>query len=244
MKAQLTEKYFSNTLNEDEAKLFEELIKNDPEFRDEVEFQENLKQVCKAEDDLQFKKLMASFEEELEPEKKRLTIYRKLYYKIAVAAVLIFALGWLATTISMKRMSNTELYAAYFEPSKNVSFPITRSSSEEDKLTEAFIAYEDRNYATALTLFDQYYTETKDRTVLYYKANVLLATDQPAEALEVLEIVETSSSNLASRAHWYKALAYLKTNRQTEAVKELEILLKNKEDFKKKEAEKLLKELN
>lgn len=244
MKEQLIEKYFSHKQNEEEAKLFLELKNNDPEFREEVEFQESVRQVCKIEDDLKFKKMIASFEEELQQEQKSLKMNRNLYYKIAVAAVLIVSFGYLATTVFFKTPSNTELFASYFETSKNVSYPITRSSAEEEKLAEAFIAYEDKNYSKALTLFENYFTATKDTTILYYKANVLLATDKPAEALEVLVNVENSSSNLASRTHWYKALAYLKTNQQSEAVKELEILLKNKEAFKKEEAEKLLKKLN
>jgi len=244
MKEQLIEKYLSNKLNKEEIKLFLELKNNDSAFREEVEFQESVQQVCKIEDDLKFKKMIASFEEELQQEKNRLKSNRNLYYKIAAAAVLIISFGYLATTVLFKTPSNTDLFASYFEPSKNVSYPIIRSSAEEEKLAEAFIAYENEKYVTALPLFENYFTTTKDTTILYYKANVLLATNKPAEALDLLTLVEKSSSNLASRTHWYKALAYLETNKPIEAVNELKILLKNKEEFKKEEAKKLLKILN
>lgn len=243
MKEQLIAKYFSNTLNEDEIKLFLELKNNDPEFREELEFQENLILVCKIEDDLKFKKMIASFEEALKQEKKSFQINRYLYYKIAVAVVLFISFGYLANILFLNKPNNMELFAEYFEPSKNVSHPITRSSSEQEKLFEVFIAYENKNYTTALVLFENYFIATKDTTILYYQANVLLAINKPDEALEVLVNVENSSSNLAPRTHWYKALAYLKTNRQTEAVNELEILLNNKDEFKKEEAKKLLKKL-
>jgi len=244
MKEQLIEKYLSNKLNKEEIKLFLELKNNDSAFREEVEFQESVQQVCKIEDDLKFKKMIASFEEELQQEKNRLNSNRNLYYKIAAAAVLIISFGYLATTVFLKTTSNTELFASYFEPSKNVSYPITRSSKEQNQLTEAFMAYDSKNYDEASLLFENYFKETKDTTILYYKANVLLASNKPNQAIELFKSVENSSSKLAPRTHWYKALAYLKTNRQKEAIQELEILIKNQDDFKKEEAKKLLKKLN
>ena len=56
MKDTLIEKYLFNKLNEEETTLFLELKANDAEFREELEYQENLKQVIKIEDDLQFNK--------------------------------------------------------------------------------------------------------------------------------------------------------------------------------------------
>ena len=244
MKDKLIEKYLFNTLNDEETKLFLELKNNDAEFREALEYQENLKQVCKIEDDLQFKKMIASFEEAIKKENNRNPLNHSFYYKMAVAAVLVISLGFFITTFFFKKEEPKALFATYFEVSKNVSYPIIRSSPEENQLTTAFIAYENKDFTQALTLFEAYFEETKDTTILYYQANVLLASDKPEQAIALLNIVEHSSSNLSSRTHWYKALAYLKSNKQAEAILELEIAVKNQEEFKKVEAQNLLKQLN
>ena len=244
MRDKLIEKYLFDKLSEDETTLFLELKANDAEFREALELQENLKQVIKIEDDLQFKKMISSFEEEQKQDHKIIPLNRSFFYKMAVAAVLVISLGIFATVFFFKKEEPQQLFASYFELSKNVSYPIVRSSSNENILTTAFIAYDNKEYTKAISLFEEHFLETKDTTIFYYQANVLLATKKPTEAIELLTMVEHSSSELASRTHWYKALAYLQMNQNTEAIQELERLLKNEEEFKKVETQKLLKKLN
>lgn len=244
MNTLLIEKYFFGKLTEEEATLFLNLKNNNVQFREKLEYLESLKLVCKIEDDLQFKNMIASFEKDLKQQTKTIPLRRSVFYKIAIAAVFLISLGIITTLFVFNKTEPKDLFATYFEVSKNVSYPTVRSFHTQNSITDAFVAYENKEYAKAFSLFDTYFMATKDTTVFYYQANVLIATQKPTEAINLLTHLENSSSTLASRSHWYKAMAYLQSNQVQEAKRELEILIENQEEFKNGEAKKLLEKLN
>ena len=243
MKYNLIQRYLFDQLSEEEMKLFLALRESDSLFREEVEYQENLKEVCKIEDDLKFKVLISSFEDELKSKTKNTYLKRTLWLKMTAAAVVVVSLGYFTLMFLSPKQSPEELFAAHFELSKNVSYPITRTSSKQEVLTDAFVAYENQNYKKALTLFETYFEQSKDTTILFYEANVLMASKENIKAIDLLTTVQNSSSTISPRVHWYKALSYLRLNRKKEALFELEFSLKNSDDFKKAETLKLLKSL-
>ena len=140
-------------------------------------------------------------------------------------------------------IDEAELFAHYFEPSKNVSAPIVRSDSEENDINEAFINYSQHHFENANLLFEKAYKTNQKPELLFYQGNALLASGKNQEAINIFKQHLTFSDTLSNRTHWYLALAYLKTKDLKQAKQHLELLLNSGEVFKKEEASSLLKKL-
>lgn len=237
----IIEKFFSNSLTEDELLEFKNQYNSNPEFKKEVKFLESLKVVSGHEDDKAFKATLKGFE--VEASKKHRTLFsKKLYPIITVAAILTIGLF-----ISIYWFSNTsekDLFATYFEPSKNVSVPIVRDENSQNITTEAFILYAEKDYNKASVLFEKAYLAQNQSELLFYQGNALLALGHTTQAIEKFREHIKLQDTLSNRSHWYLALAYLKNDDLENAKKELNTFINTNENFKIKEAKSLLKKLN
>nr|HMQ45346.1 hypothetical protein [Mariniflexile sp.] len=109
----LIEKYIQNKLSPEEALLVDDLLQNDPNFKRELTFHTNLKQVIKKEDDANFRYLISK----LEREAKHKNTLPKRRYATWLAAASIALLVGLSYFFSMNQKASTsELFASYFEP--------------------------------------------------------------------------------------------------------------------------------
>lgn len=237
----LMDKYFSNKLSESELLEFNNLYDTDSEFKQEVDFLNHVKSISEKEDDLEFKKQLASFEAEYNEEHKNLSP-RRLRPLIAVAAVLIIALS--IQFVFNNSINGDKLFMDYFEASKNVSAPIVRAEGDESILNKAFVAYNETNYQQAVPLFNEAFKKTQNSELLFYEGNALLALGKTEEAIEIFKEHLTHSDPLTKRSHWYLALAYLKSENLENSKQELNNLINSGESFKKPEANSLLKKLN
>ena len=232
--------YFSNKLSEDELLEFKNLYENNPEFKLEVDFLENVKSVSEKEDDAEFRKQLASFETEFIKAEKS-PVSKWLRPLISVAAVLLIALS--LQIFYNKPLNEDKLFLNYFEPSKNVSAPIVRAEKDKTTTNQAFLAYSENNYKQAIPLFEKAFKDTKNSELLFYEGNALLATDHTEKAIEKFKEHLNYSDILTKRSHWYLALAYLKSKNHEKAKLELKNLINSGENFKKDEARSLLKKL-
>nr|WP_321227133.1 tetratricopeptide repeat protein [uncultured Psychroserpens sp.] len=237
---ELIENYFSKNISKQELLEFNHLYDTNPEFKEEVDFLKAIKSVSEAEDDLEFKKQLTSYESEyIQQEKKKIAKWLKPL--TAVAALLIIALS--INFLINSSINEDKLFATYFEPSKNVSSPIVRSETDETSVKNAFIAYSEMNYIQAISLFDKAFDNTKNQELLFYEGNSLLALGKTEEAIETFKEHLTYDDALSNRTHWYLALAYLKMKQLDKAKVELKALMTSEETFKKTEAISLLEKL-
>ena len=236
----LIENYFSNNLEENEKKEFEMEYQTNPEFKDEVDFLNNIKKVTEKEDTNQFRNKLNSFEKEYN-EKNKNNLSKWIKPLIKIAAVFIIAI----TLLFLFQTKETEetLFIANFEPSKNVSVPIVRATEDENVEKNAFIAYGENDYEKALPLFEEAYALSKKSELLFYQGNALLAKGKTIEAIDTFKQHILTSDSLTKRTHWYLALAYLKNKETAQSKKELQLLLESDEPFKNKEAKSLLEKL-
>lgn len=237
----LIEKYFSKQLTPEEVLEFEKRYKTDDSFKEDVDFLKDLKSVSEAEDDLQFKKQLASYESE-NTKKKKSTVSKWLKPLIAVAAILVVILS--VNFLMNDSLNEDQLFLNYFEPSKNVSAPIVRSETDETMLNNAFIAYSEKNYSEAIALFETSYEDSKNSELLFYEGNAYLAIGDIENAIAKFEEHLNYSDVLTNRSHWYLALAYLKSKNLEKAKLELKALIDSGETFKKDDAKSLLKKLD
>ena len=236
----LLENYFSNQLDEKQVEAFEALYQSDIDFKQEVDFLNNLKAVAENEDTNQFKSLLTSFEVHNSTTNKN-NFPKWMKYAAAIAAIFIVAIS--VNLFFQNKLTEAQLFAANFEPSKNVSFPIVRASQNENLENTAFIAYSDSNYEKAIPLLKKLYMQTKNSEILFYEGNALLASGKTQEAIKKLKQHLTFSDSLTHRTHWYLALAYLKNENKTQAKIELNKLLDSGAPFKNSEAKLLLEKL-
>lgn len=233
---ELIEKYFSNRLTDKDLELFNELYENDSEFRTEVDFLKDVKRVSEKEDDANFKKKLMAFE--------GIKINKAKKWLIPITTAAAIALIALSVTIfKQTTLNEDELFATYFQPSKNVSAPIIRSQNTETEINNAYIAYSESNYLEAVSLFEKSFKEINKPELLYYEGNALLALGNYNEAIEKFKQHISFNDALSNRSHWYLALAYIKTKQLENARKELKTFITSKETYKKSEAVLLLKKL-
>ncbi|MBD1261578.1 hypothetical protein HZY62_13320 [Maribacter polysiphoniae] len=236
----LIEKYIQNRLSPEERVMVDELLHNDIDFQKELTLQANLKKAIRKEDDDRFRDLISELESKAKIEKP---ITRRSYVKwLAAASVLLFVGLTYFLTMDQK-VSTDDLFASYFEPYRNVVQPLQRGDGYQDEKTLAFLAYERGEYDTAISLFSNLYSTTKEPYYLFYKANALLKLKKANEAVPLLLEHLKTNDTLTEKTTWYLALAYLKMNDRPNARKTLEKVIADGK-YKSTEAKKLLEAVN
>jgi len=240
-KEQLIEKYLENKLSKKETITFNELIKNNADFKERVKFHTDLKKAVKKADQDNFRNLIEGIEKEAQTKN---IASRRPYIKWIAAASIIVLLGLTYFFNTNQKVSTNDLFVSNFEPYRNVVHPITRSGNKKpDDETLAFIAYQKGDYKLAETLFAKLYKTTKKPYYLFYQANALLKLDKANDAIPLLLAHLKLKDSLSEKANWYLALAYLKINDQQKAKTILKKVITNK-TYKVNEAQKLLKALH
>ncbi|MEN8125364.1 MAG: CDC27 family protein [Bacteroidota bacterium] len=232
-KEDLIDKYLQHRLTSEEKLKFEELFKNNIDFKKEVTFHTNLKKAVKNDDNENFRNLISNLELKARKPKRS-------YIKWLAAASVILLLGLTYFLTVEKKASSQELFSSYFEPYRNVIQPLERNGDQQNEKKIAFMAYDHGEYEKAILLFSKLYMTTKEPYYLFYKANALLKLERAKEAVPLLLEHLKTKDTLTEKSHWYLAMAYLKLDDKINAKLSLKkVLIEGK--YKTKEAEVLLK---
>lgn len=239
----LIDSYFENSLSPKEQKIFNDLLQNDIDFKNEFQFQKDLKKVIASQQRQELKATLNQFEQKAQNRSGILFIPKKWM----VAASLVFLVGIGTWGIQSTYFpTNDAIYADYFEPSRNTVQPVVRGESINTIEYRAFVAYEAQNYHKAINLFNS--VKNPDQAYIdFYKGLCYMATDKAHEAIQILKPV-SSMNNLDGKdtgfnekARWYLALAYIKVEDDTNAIKTLQSILDDEgSNYKKEEASKVL----
>lgn len=236
-KDELIALYFSNQLSDESKDKFDHLLTTDSDFAKEVNFQKNLKTIITKEEQQDLKAELASIENSTKNTSKTYT-----KWLIAASIIVILAIPSLMF-FGQKTTNKDALFAANFEPYKNVVHPIVRGESSDDIKTKAFIAYEAKSYDDALLYFNTILKEHPDGAILFYKSIILLQKEDYNKALGILESNTAIPNQLKQQQQWYLGLVYLKTN-QTDKAKAIFKTLSENNYFKAKQSKKLLDNLS
>lgn len=259
-KEMLLEKFIQRKLTEGEQKEFDRLYIADESFKTEVDFHTNISRVAEAEDDDTFREMLSSFESEalletasdanfsdtpsdfeMEAKSEKTTV-KRLPTKWLVAASIALIAGLSYFLIPDSATSPQELFAQNFEPYPNVVHPIVRGQEGPEPNTKAFLAYQNGEYASAISLFTQLYTESEEPIYLFYQANALLQLNKARAAIPLLQNHLKTNDTLTEKTGWYLAMAYLQVGDSENAQKMLQTVVDDGV-FKVEEANKLLKSL-
>lgn len=255
----LIERFLKNELSEEEKKVFLKNIKEDSDFREQVLLEKKLIEVFNQEnwsfiekidntELFEYEKLYKSnFTNEIKQsikkankdyQKKRSSVRKLLYYAAAIVVV------FLTTVIFLDNFSKQdEFFEVYLSETELPSFA-NRGNSAEEKLIQAEMLFNQKEYIKALPIFLEHLEVEKNNSSLYlYVAICYIKLEQYTNAEKVLNQLINSDLIDASKAHWFKSLLYLKSKDKGLAKKELEVIINNSY-YNKEQAEKLLKELN
>ncbi len=225
------EKYLDGTLSAEEKKLFEAQLKQDEELTEEVKLHQDIRLGIQLFASSTLKETLGLsdqdavlFKNSAEPKPSNANDGQRLYTWMVVAASLstILFLGYL---LLENTSSDQALVSSYYQSYPNILNPVNRSAiAAEDVLTHALHAYEERQFQEAITLFEKHEGNMQGGYRFYYALS-FLETDQPEQAIEILEtVVEERVPLFYHPALWYQALAYLKINQKSKAREKLNIL--------------------
>jgi len=248
----LIERYISHELSPEEANLFDLRLQTDEELRREVEGYQLALYGIRQEKKKQLKQKFIA----REAQHKRLTIQTRIipsWVKAVVSAAAVIALFFVLrntltqypATISEERRA--QLFADHFNAYQDES--INPGSRSEIKDTSALLlfqqAYWSKQYAEALMRYELLpsHLAGNDR-LLFFKANLLLASEKPEQAIVILEhLAQQPSFVYADEVLWLLALTQIRSGDIGKGVDLLMILRKSTHHDLRENARLLLKEL-
>lgn len=237
-KETLLVQYFEGTLTDAERALFAEKLESDAEFKAEFEFQKNVKAAIQLEERKKLKAKLKVLENQRTPKKTKK--YSVRWLSIAASFIVFISVGY---WLFMSQNSNDSLYKNYYETFPNVEAPVVRGSVSNDIKSEAFYAYDSKQYDEALCLFSEIFEQDKDDYALFYKGLSLMELERFPEAVTVFEGYQTKpNSAFNSYVKWYLALSYLKKNETVKSKVLIQELAKSENPFQN-QAKELLRDL-
>jgi hypothetical protein len=213
---ELIEKYFDEELSEVDAATFERRLNTDDGFRTLVEQEKYLIGAIRMQgltDELgQLKRMEATLKD---PSLSFLQTSNRRWYILAAAVVSLIIIARFAL---MPPVTTESLYQDHFRPYPNIFEPQLRGEARADKRTEAFKAYDKRDYAQAATLFRALLQNQQDPGALLLLGNSNLMIGNTDEAIANFSQLVNEPSELSVQAKWFLSLAYLKKDDTTRAL--------------------------
>lgn len=208
---EMIERYFENTLTAEERTSVQERARHDESFRKLFDRERLLVKAVRIEAANRNLRHL----QELENKRPKRGVEVKWYYLAAAASVALIALFiWTG-----QKEDSAELFAQYFIPHPNVFEPTVRG--EATARTEAFQAYESRNYEKASALLNELTKSGEDPGVMMLLGNSYLAMGKTREAKEMFSRLIAGHDELDVAGKWYLSLCYLKDNEKDKAVETL-----------------------
>ncbi len=205
---EFVERCLNKNASVEELQKFETRLQNDSEFRTQVT---DIKTLLFGIEAQSLKEKLDDFHDELieAPSIKTVPIKFMPYRKIAIAAVLVIALGSLWF---LSGNSNEKIYAKYFSPDPGL--PTMMSETSNFEFYDAMVNYKQGEYTKAIEKWKPLLVNApKNDTLNYFIGMAQLANKHEKKAIEYFEVVTNlDSSNFKNEAYYYLGLAYLKTD--------------------------------
>lgn len=231
----LLNNYFEGNLSEEEKQQFDELLSNDSEFKTEFEFQKKAKVAVVLSERQKLKNQLKEIENS-----RKLKNKNKTWLSIAASIVVVLSLGFIFFWNSST--TNDDLYADFYETFPNIEAPTTRGENNLNIKSEAFYAYDSKDYKKATELFSEIYKVEKTDYAIFYIGLSEMELNEHKKAINTFSLFEgDSNNNFYYYVKWYKALCYLKENDIENSKKLLNEVTKNTNPFQLKSKELLSK---
>lgn len=202
------EQYFNKELNEAEQTAFEQELTADSNFAKAFAQRKQMEDFLAVRPGREKLKAEVAdladsfFSEDVKPEAKRIPLRSRLYWISGAAAaailLLLFLPRWLSTD------------PTYSQFAEHRPLSLQERGEDQKEIVAIETAFNNEEYATALTLLESYLQEEPtDLQAQIYASIAALEEGQPTLAIKRLGAIAQGQSAYRSTAHWYLALAHL-----------------------------------
>ena len=237
---ELIDAYLNNTLTTAEKEVFEELLKSNPEVREELNIQKNLfyaldDEAPEHQERLHAEKIVKNASQNYH---RKRSLQSRRWMAVAASIVILLGLGY----FTLKGSSTQSLYDDYANWNELPS--LTDRTQNTNDLATAETYFLNKDYNNAIIEFEDYTSKYGNNPqVLAYLGAAYLEIEDYDKAITAFDNLEQGGSLDSTKALWYKALVYLKADDKQNATKILEYILQNPNHYKYNTAKKLLEEL-
>lgn len=255
--------YLRGELSQEEQDLFEEQLKLNKELKQEYlihvelyaqederiwaseELQPDTDEVAKlesyfkSEEAQEFKRILASANENYKQQKNEGKNTKWLLPLVAAASIAIIMM----LQFDFFKPSTVELYAEY---SNWNDLPSLTSRGDENQLAQGQLYFEEGKYTESLNVFVEYLENENElsSSILTYMGLASLELDKENDALVYFNQLINSDAIDQSRGYWYKALLFLKQEKISQTKETLKIIVSDSTNYNFEKAKELLDDLN
>ncbi|MCF8233902.1 MAG: tetratricopeptide repeat protein [Bacteroidales bacterium] len=241
---ELIDRYLNQDLRGNELSEFEKMLSNNPWFRKEVNLHKEINAALLEKDIMKLRNELKSIQAKQRTSRNKIIRMfppnRYLFGSIAAAASIILIIGGILLFSKGDHVSNNSLYSNYYNPEEAITIVRSGGNTEDITLKEAMMAYQDKNYESAIELFSQ---EPQNNLAKFYMGLSYMETGNSKKAIELFnELISHQENLFVEQAEWYLGLSYLKID-EYEKAKELLTRIANSDNIYQTDAKKILKNL-
>ena len=241
-------RYLRNEMTEEEKQNIEAHIKQDSEFRNEVDFHRKIMTGLALNFVEEKKKILKEHEDRKHQQAKKRQLFPAL--KIAAVLLIVIAAGLLGWYSFIKPPSAGQVAGNHFKPYPNHLTKQFRGNSKNVENSGALLNKAMNNYSVG-----KYKQAVKPLETLiekgngsgltrFYLANAYLATEQPAKAVKHLEKAQGQiTDKFSMQNEWYLVLAYLEVDKINKAEQVMSKICAKNDGHYCKKVQQLRKEL-
>ncbi len=258
----LIENFLRNELSDEEEQLFLERVKTDSAFKEHYLLEKQLFESLNEEDWSFAKSIDTNEVEEYEAifESDEMQHLKEVIKKASnspknnrgrvislisgFAAAVLIGFFLIKPIFAPLIVDANGLYTTYIDLNNLPSFAERGTDDSTDQLTKAENLFKEKNYVASAEAFDEFLKNDKSVSGAYiYAAIAQSELGNYTKGIEILQNLKSSDLIDSEKAHWYKALIYVKSNQIEKAKKELKFITK-KSLFNHLKAKELLSELS
>jgi tetratricopeptide (TPR) repeat protein len=239
----LIDRYIEGKLTNEDLILFEEKLKSDPEFAQDVETHKMAINVIFLHSRDELKKKL----NDIHDNRMNKAFTMNVSYRVAASIAVIFLVSSVVFYLAVIRTPDySKLFDDTFVPYQDMISQQSRGDNNENKtlINDAMNYYNQKKFDKAILIFDKILrSKQSNDAVIYYYGISCLGSKENNIAIELLSQLSVNPESMFyEQARWYLALGYLFKKDKENTVKILHDIIRNK-TFNNEKAKELLDDL-
>jgi tetratricopeptide (TPR) repeat protein len=240
----LVENYLDGSLDEVQQKKFEAELQVNQTLAMEFRLEKDLERILTKEEMMDFRVKCITAQEEFNAGRLKSTrvlqLARKYWYAAAAFILVLVVVGGLFL-LQPGGYSNEKLFKMYY---KTGEIGISRSGNAD--LIQALLKYHDKDYQSAITLFDEILDKDPNNfAIRYYDGISSIEVKDYNKAIKMFQGIIDNGENLyIEYAQWYLGLTYLVNGQTNDASKIFREIADNPNHVHQKDAQSILQKVD
>ena len=239
----LIEDFLEGKLDKESKQAFDNRMKNDREFANEVAKYQKLESALNATGAENLKNEMHDWDQTHQRRAESSKVFQiKRVYSIAAVILLLITAGVVFYNLNSK-LNAADLYAANYTPYEDMILTRDASGKEHELLLNGMEAYNQGDFQNAASILNEYLELYPDNAgVALYLGISQMETGNFAAADQSFFKAQGDSS-FSQQAEWYQMLGYLKANHVALAKAALEAIHQNPNHYRSQKAFEMLEHI-